>query len=178
MKKIVFFAILTIIGVIKVSAQQVDILQENYADTRIEELSKEVAELSQKLEKLEEDYEYLALVNQLNSVLYEFEIFNNEVNIAKNELMIMCYNSRFDIDFYLLKEDMYDTLQEFYALYSRTKDNISKQISNLTFSNKRLDYNYIYYRYNKLDTTLLMIENSLHAYKQYLDVYKNLGKGF
>ena len=176
MKKIVFFAILTIIGVIKVSAQEVGLLQENSTDARIEELSKEVAELSQKLEKLEEDYEYLALVNQLNGVLYEFEIFNNEVDIKTNELLIMCYNSRFDIDFYLLKEDMYDTLQGFYALYSRTKDDISKQISNLTFSNKRLDY--IYYRYNKLDTTLLKIENSLHAYKQYLDVYKNLGKGF
>ena len=176
MKRMIFIFLLAVIGVSEISAQEVGLLQENSTDARIEELSKEVAELSQKLEKLEEDYEYLALVNQLNGVLYEFEIFNNEVDIKTNELLIMCYNSRFDIDFYLLKEDMYDTLQGFYALYSRTKDDISKQISNLTFSNKRLDY--IYYRYNKLDTTLLKIENSLHAYKQYLDVYKNLGKGF
>ena len=176
MKRMIFIFLLAVIGVSEISAQEVGLLQDNSTDARIEELSKEVAELSQKLEKLEEDYEYLALVNQLNSVLYEFEIFNNEVNISTNEIMIMCYNSRFDIDLYLLKEDMYDTLQEFYAHYSRTKDDLSKQISNLTFSNKRLDY--INYRYNKLDTTLLRIENSLHAYKQYLDVYKKKGKGF
>lgn len=176
MKRLLLLALITVIGVIKVSAQEIDMSQENSTAARIEELSQEVVELSQKLEILQENYEFLAFVNQLNSVLYEFEIFNNEVDIATNEIMIMCYNSRFDIDLYLLKEDMYDSLQEFYALYSRIKDDLSKQISNLTFSNKRLDY--INYRYNKLDTALLMIENSLHAYKQYLDTYKKKGKGF
>ena len=176
MKRILFLVLLAIAGVTNVSAQEVDTTLGKSPEAQIEELSQKVADLSQKLEILQENYEFLAFVNQLNSALYEFEIFNNEVDIATNEIMIMCYNSRFDIDLYLLKEDMYDSLQEFYALYSRIKDDLSKQISNLTFSNKRLDY--INYRYNKLDTALLMIENSLHAYKQYLDTYKKKGKGF
>ena len=176
MKRILFLILLAIAGVTNVSAQEVDTTLGKSPEAQIEELSQKVADLSQKLEILQENYEFLAFVNQLNSVLYEFEIFNNEVDIATNEIMIMCYNSRFDIDLYLIKEDMYDTLQGFYALYSRIKDDLSKQISNLTLSNKRL--NYINYQYNKLDTTLLKIENSLHAYKQYLDAYKKKGKGF
>lgn len=176
MKRILFLVLLAIAGVINASAQEVDTTLGKSPEAQIEELSQKVADLSQKLEILQENYEFLAFVNQLNSALYEFEIFNNEVDIATNEIMIMCYNSRFDIDLYLLKENVYDTLQEFYALYSRTKDDLSKQISNLTFSSKRLGY--INYRYNKLDTTLIGIENSLYAYKQYLDIYKKQGKGF
>lgn len=176
MKKIVFFAILTIIGVIKVSAQQVDILQENYADTRIEELTQEVAELSERLDKLQEDYEYLALVNQLKDLCYEVKIFTNNVKIRTNEIVVRCYNSSFDIDLYLLDKDTYDLFQNFYDHYSQKRDDFSKQISNLTFSNEK-QYN-INILYNILNSDLRSFDNCISGYKQYLDIYKKMGKGF
>ena len=82
MKKIVFFAILTIIGVIKVSAQQVDILQENYADTRIEELTQEVAELSERLDKLQEDYNFLSFEKFVKEFVFRTEIFYTDLKIS------------------------------------------------------------------------------------------------
>jgi hypothetical protein len=168
--------LLAVIGVIKVSAQEVDISQENSTAARIEDLSQEVVELSQKLEKLQEDYEYLAWVNQLNDVYYDVEIFTNNVKIRTNEIVVRCYNSSFDIDLYLLDKDMYDQFQNFYDLYSHKRDELSKQISNLTFSNEKQYH--INIRYDMLNDALSVLEYSIYYYKQYLDIYKKQGKGF
>ncbi len=152
--------------------------QENSTAARIEELSQEVVELSQKLEKLQEDYEYLAWVNQLNDVRYDVEIFTNNVKIRTNEIVVRCYNSSFDIDLYLLDKDMYDQFQDFYDLCSHKRDELSKQISNLTFSNEKQYH--INIRYDMLNYDLRTLEHSIYYYKQYLDIYKNKkqGKGF
>ena len=176
MKRMIFIFLLAVIGVSEISAQEVGLLQENSTDARIEELSKEVAELSQKLEKLQEDYEYLAWVNQLNDVYYDVEIFTNNVEIRNNEIVVRCYNSSFDIDLYLLDKDMYDQFQDFYDLYSHKRDDLSKQISNLTFSNEKQYH--INIRYDMLNSALRRLEHSIYIYKKYLDAYKKLGKGF
>lgn len=96
MKKIVFFAILTIIGVIKVSAQQVDILQENYADTRIGELTQEVAELSERLDKLQEDYNFLSFEKLVKELEFRTEIFDTDLKISINDIQVLCYNGQYD----------------------------------------------------------------------------------
>lgn len=176
MKRLLLLALITVIGVIKISAQEIDMSQENYADTRIEELSQEVVELSQKLEKLQEDYEYLAWVNQLNEVRYDVEIFTNNVRISTNAIVVRCYNSSFDIDLYLLDKEMYDQFQDFYDLYSHKRDELSKQISNLTFSNEKQYH--INIRYDMLNHAVSKLEHSIFSYKQYLDIYKKKGKGF
>lgn len=176
MKRLLLLVLITVIGVIKISAQEIDLSQENSTDARIEELSQEVVELSQKLEKLQEDYEYLALVNQLKDLCYEVKIFTNDVKIRTNEIVVRCYNSSFDIDLYLLDKDMYDQFQDFYDLYSHQRDELSKQISTLTFSNEK-QYN-INILYNILNSDLRSLDNCISGYKQYLDIYKKKGKGF
>ena len=176
MKRLLLLALITVIGVIKISAQEIDMSQENSTDARIEKLSQEVVELSQKLEKLQEDYEYLALVNQLNDVYYDVEIFTNNVRISTNAIVTRCYNSSFDIDLYLLDKEMYDEFQDFYDLYSHTRDELSKQISNLTFSNEKQYH--INILYDILNSDLRSFGNSISGYKQYLDIYKKMGKGF
>lgn len=176
MKRILFLVLLAIAGVTNVSAQEVDTTLGKSPEAQIEELSQKVADLSQKLEKLQEDYEYLAWVNQLNDVHYDVEIFTINVKIRTNEIVVRCYNSSFDIDLYLLDKDMYDQFQDFYDLYSHKRDELSKQISNLTFSNeKQYDINI---RYDMLNNALSTLEHSIYFYKQYLDVYKKKGKGF
>ena len=98
MKRLLLLALITVIGVIKISAQEIDMSQENSADARIEELSQEIVELSQKLEKLQEDYEYLAFIYDLESLLTKMKTFNNEVKVETNEIVVLCYNGSFDID--------------------------------------------------------------------------------
>ena len=176
MKRLLLLALITVIGVIKISAQEIDLSQENSTDARIEKLSQEVVELSQKLEKLQEDYEYLALVNQLKDLCYEVKIFTNDVRIRSNEIVVRCYNSSFDIDLYLLDKDTYDQFQKFYDLYSHKRDELSKQISNQTFSNEK-QYN-INILYDLLNFDLRSLDDSIELYKRFLDVYKKKGKGF
>lgn len=176
MKRLLLLALITVIGVIKISAQEIDSSQENSADARIEELSQEIVELSQKLEKLQEDYEFLALVNQINDEIYEMKILTNNVKIQANEIVVNCYNSRFDIDLYLLREDMYDEFQASYDLYSRASDVLSKQISNLTLSNEKQYH--INIRCDMFNSALSSLERTIYYYKQCLDVYKEKGKGF
>lgn len=176
MKRLLLLALITVIGVIKISAQEIDLSQENSTAARIEELSQEVVELSQKLEKLQEDYEYLTLVNQLKDLYYEVKIFTNDVKIRTNEIVVRCYNSSFDIDLYLLDKDMYDQFQDFYDLYSHKRDELSKQISNLTFSNEKQYH--INILYDILNSDLRSLGNSISGYKQRLDIYKKMGKGF
>ena len=176
MKRILFLVLLAIAGVTNVSAQEVDTTLGKSPEAQIEELSQKVADLSQKLEKLEEDYEYLALVNQLYDVLYEMEMQINYVQIKTNEIVVWCYNSSFDIDLYLLKEKLYDQFQDYYNLCSQTSDGFSQKISNLKFSDEK-QYSVVQI-YGRLTSALSSLEHSIQFFKRYLDVYKKKGKGF
>lgn len=177
MKRILFLVLLAIAGVTNVSAQEVDTTLGKSPEAQIEELSQKVADLSQKLEILQENYEFLAFVNQLNDVHYDVEIFTNNVKIRTNEIVVRCYNSSFDIDLYLLDKDMYDKFQDFYDSYSRITDNLSKQISNLKFSDEK-QCRIVVHIHDSLTSALSRLEHSILFYKKYLDVYKKKGKGF
>lgn len=175
MKRLLLLVLITVMGVVKISAQELDLSQENSTDARIEKLSQEVIELSQKLEKLQEDYEYLALEKQIYDVIYKIKIFTNNVDIKANEIVVWCYNSSFDIDLYLLKENMYEKCKVYYDIYSQERDTISKQILNLSFSNEK--QHLINILYDLLNTGFANLENSINAYRRYLDIYKKKGKG-
>jgi hypothetical protein len=176
MKRMLFLILLAVIGVIKVSAQEVDMSQENSADARIEELSQGFAELSQKLEQLQEDYDYLSFTHLIQVLVFETKIFDAEIRISSNEIKNWCYDSSFDIDLYLAYEDHYDMLQKRYNLFIGNKDELSELIQNLTFSDTRLDA--INLLYNMLDNTLTSIENDLQYYLNYLNIYKKMGKRY
>ncbi|MBQ8205482.1 MAG: hypothetical protein IJZ78_06675 [Alistipes sp.] len=176
MKRLLLLALITVIGVIKISAQEIDMSQENSTAARIEELSQEVVELSQKLEKLQEDCDYNAFISELYRLLHSTAIFKNEVAIKINEITIWCYNSRFDIDLYLVTEDTYGQFQELYEHYLQRKDDISKQISNVTFSSEKL--NHINILYDMIDSDIEYLGNYLSILRNTLDVYKNKGKRY
>lgn len=176
MKRLLLLALITVIGVIKISAQEIDMSQENSTAARIEELSQEVVELSQKLEKLQEDCDYNAFISELYRLLHSTAIFKNEVAIKINEITIWCYNSGFDIDLYLVTEDAYSQLQELYEHYLQRKEDISKQISNVTFSSEKL--NHINILYDMIDSDIEYLGNCLSILRKTLDVYKNKGKRY
>ena len=176
MKRKLFLILLAFIGVIKVSAQEVDMLQENYTDAKIEELSQKVVVLSQRLEQLQEDYLFLTFINQLEDVIFEIRVFDSEVSLKISEIEKMCHNSSFDIDQYLIMEDRYGKFQDLYDLLLHNKNDILKQISGLTFSYER--QNYINTQDKELDDRLMHLDKGIKSYKRYLDVYKEKRKGY
>lgn len=169
MKKIVFFAILTIIGVIKVSAQQVDILQENYADTRIEELTQEVAELSERLDKLQEDYNFLSFEKVVKELEFRTEIFNTNLKISINDIKILCYNGQYDKSIYDAFKENYNLSQTEYDIYLDQTEDLSNTILNLPFSSARLDI--INLTLKKLNAHLECIEGRLQVYLDMINIY-------
>ena len=176
MKRKLFLILLTIIGVIKVSAQEVDMLQENYTDARIEELSQKVAVLSQRLEQLQEDYVFLTFVNQLDDAIFEIRLFDSEVYLKIREIEKMCHSSSFDIDQYHLMEDRYGKYHDLYDLFLHNKNDILSQISNLSFSCERQTY--INTLYKELNDRLIHLDNGIKQFKRYLDVYREKRKGY
>ena len=169
MKKIVFFAILTIIGVIKVSAQQVDILQENYTDTRIEELTQEVAELSERLDKLQEDYNFLSFEKFVEELVFRTEIFNTNLKISINDIRIMCYNEQYDKSMYYAVKENYNLSQQTYDIFLGQKEDLSNTILNLPFSSARLDT--INLLLERLNFNLEIIEDHLQIYLNTINIY-------
>ena len=169
MKKIVFFAILTIIGVVKVSAQQVDILQENYADTRIEELTQEVAELSERLDKLQEDYNFLSFEKFVEELVFKTEIFNTNLKISTNGIRILCYNGQYNKRLYYAVKEDYNLSQETYDIFLDQKEDLSNTILNLPFASERLDI--INLLLEELNVNLESIEDQLQRYLNMINIY-------
>ncbi len=169
MKKIVFFAILTIIGVIKVSAQQVDILQENYADTRIEELTQEVAELSERLDKLQEDYNFLSFEKIVEELVFRTEIFYTDLKISINDIKILCYNGQYDKSVYYAVKENYNLSQKNYDIFLDQKEDLSNTILNLPFSSASLDI--INLLLERLSVNLEGIESQLQIYLNMINIY-------
>ena len=169
MKKIVFFAILTIIGVIKVSAQQVDILQENYADTRIEELTQEVAELSERLDKLQEDYYFLSVEKFVEKLVFRTKIFYIDLKTSINDIKILCYNGQYDKSMYYAVKENYNLSQEKYDIFLGQKEDLLNTILNIPFSSARLES--INLLLENLNVNLEGIEGQLQIYLNMINIY-------
>ena len=169
MKKIVFFAILTIIGVIKVSAQEVGLLQENSTDARIEELTQEVAELSERLDKLQEDYNFLSFEKIVEELVFRTEIFYTDLKISINDIKILCYNGQYDKSMYYAVKEHYNLSQKHYDIFLDKKEDLSNTILNLPFSSARLDI--INLLLERLNVNLESIEGQLQIYLNMINIY-------
>ena len=169
MKKILFTILLAFFGVICVNAQEIDSLQIKSDTISIESLAA-------RLDKLQHDYDYLYCESKLNSLQYELRIFTNSIDISSNSIKVWCFNSKFSIRLYNSYRKDYDANVE---LLSVLKENVElMQISiNLkiiasNFSEKEIEV--LKASIENLDNCLDKAENSLRAYAEYLDLYRNL----
>ena len=169
MKRLLLLALITVIGVIKVSAQQVDILQENYADTRIEELTQDVAELSERLDKLQEDNYFLSFEKFVEKLVFRTELFNTNLKISINDIKILCYNGQYDKSMYYAVKENYNLSQERYDIFLDQKEELSNTILNLPFSSERLDI--INLLLERLNVNLESIEGQLYIYLNTINLY-------
>lgn len=169
-------ALLTIVGIVKVSAQELDLTIENSEDSQIKELTQTIAELSQRLEKLQNDYDYLDCSNYHQHLVLEAKVFDTQLKVQSNDIKAMIFNSRFDIDYYQVCEQNYNLNVDIYNIYLQHKDACSKFLSMCPFTGKKMDA--INRQYNEFVLTLNSIENHLEYYKNILDLYKTMGKGY
>lgn len=169
MKRMLFLILLAVIGVIKVSAQEVDMSQENSADTRIEELTQEVAELSERLDKLQEDYNFLSFEKFVEELVFRTEIFYTNLKISINDIKILCYNGQYDKSMYFAVKENYNLSQKEYDIFLDQKEDLSNTILNLPFSSARLDI--INLLLERLNVNLESIEGQLKIYLNMINIY-------
>ena len=169
MKRMIFLILLAIIGVIKVSAQEVDMSQENSADTRIEELTQEVAELSERLDKLQEDYNFLSFEKFVEKLVFITKISYTDLKISINNIKILCYNGQYDKSMYYALKENYNLSQKEYDIFLGQKEDLSNMILNLPFSSARLDI--INSLLEELNVNLEGIEGQLQIYLNMINIY-------
>lgn len=113
MKKILLL-IIAIVGVLQVSAQEADSLQNKSAALTIDSLTV-------KLNKLQHDYDYLYCDYELHKLMTDLTNLSNSVDISSNSLITYYYNSRFDRALYTSYVNNYDAKC---AAFNTLKDKI------------------------------------------------------
>lgn len=169
MKRLLLLVLITVIGVIKISAQEIDMSQENSTDARIEELTQEVAELSERLDKLQEDYNFLSFEKFVEELVFRTEIFNTDLKISINNIKILCYNEQYDKSMYYAVKENYNLSQKQYDIFLDQKEDLSNTILNLPFSSARLDI--INLLLERLNVNLESIEGQLQIYLNMINIY-------
>lgn len=169
MKRLLLLVLITVIGVIKISAQEIDLSQENSTDARIEELTQEVAELSERLDKLQEDYNFLSFENFVKEFVFRTEIFYTDLKISINDIQILCYNGQYDKSMYYAVKEHYNLSQKQYDMFLDQTEDLSNTILNLPFSSARLDI--INLLLEKLNVNLESIEGQLQIYLDTINIY-------
>ena len=143
--------------------------QENSADTRIEELTQEVAELSERLDKLQEDYNFLSFEKFVEKLVFITKISYTDLKISINNIKILCYNGQYDKSMYYALKENYNLSQKEYDIFLGQKEDLSNTILNLPFSSARLDI--INSLLEELNVNLEGIEGQLQIYLNMINIY-------
>lgn len=145
--------------------------QENI--TKEKDLEAVVDSLSAKLNKLQNDYDYLYCLSQLKDLIHDLTDDANNLNNRNNELKISIYHERFNYDLYsAMKQnrnasvDKYNSTKEMAA---SLKMNIGIIMLTSNFNENQL--NVLKGCMNVVDHALNSVESALELYKLYLEEY-------
>ncbi len=164
MKKL-FIVLIAIVSSISVNAQ------ENVKKEK--DLAVVVDSLTAKLNKLQNDYDYLYCLSQLKDLIHDLTDDANNLNNRNNELKISIYHERFNYDLYsAMKQnrnasvDKYNSTKEMAA---SLKMNIGIIMLTSNFNENQL--NVLKGCMNVVDHALNSVEAALDLYKLYLEEY-------
>lgn len=168
MKKFIFFLSL-FVSVANLNAQ------DNNIETSAS-LELVVDSLSEKLNKLQHEYDFLYCSHELALLNLEIKAEIDNVDIKSNAILINCYHSRFNIDLYTAYRDNYNTSLELFnsieSKVSLVKASVALKILSSNFT--KTDIDVLVKGTELLDKCLLKLESSLNYYKVVLNVYKDL----
>lgn len=168
MKKLVLIVLVAILGALNANAQEVD--------SATTEQTSIVDSLSKELIQLRKEYDYLYCSSQLSDVSQEIQIFRNEIGVTANALLVNIFHMKFDIDFYVAQNELYnafvENLNSSKAKAEGVKILISlkKIVSN--FSDTEIGVLDSYCDF--LDSNLATAERALEHFKAVLDIYKDM----
>ncbi len=139
-------------------------------------LTKDVENLSSKLNTLQHDYDYLYCNYMLSDIQLNLKDFENGLNVKSNAILINCYHSRFDIDLYRAYRDNYDAS---IYLYNSMKEKaeaiaiaVTLKMDTSNFSDAEIKLLNQGCKY--VDDCLKIAQSSLNYYKVVLDMYEKL----
>lgn len=145
--------------------------QENI--TKEKDLEAVVDSLTAKLNKLQNDYDYLYYYTQLKDLIHDLEGEANNLNIRINQLKIMIYHERFNYDLYSAIKKNYNSSfdkcngQKEYA--STLKMNVGLIMLTSNFTENQLAV--LKGAMNVVDYAFDSLESALNLYKLYLEEY-------
>ena len=150
-----------------VSAQEIDSLQCNSVEARIDSLATQ-------LSKLQKDYDYLYCNHQLTCLKHELKILLNDIQISSNNVQIGAYHRTFNADYYVELRKTYDTYIESLNInrdmVESKKAKVKLKISTSNFSS---DEEFLLLSYlDYLDVCVLQIEQALVVHNIVLNTYK------
>lgn len=166
MKKL-FIVLIAIVSAISVNAQ------ENVKKEK--DLAVVVDSLTAKLNKLQNDYDYLYCTNELNDFLNKLGQLKQDISIDCNKLNNYIYNYKFEYSMYNALKRNYDSYINYFETLKEGRDatfgNIYLKILVSDFTD--LQIKYLRHRMeNEYPSAINSIETGLNLYKLCLDEYK------
>ncbi|MBQ2398335.1 MAG: hypothetical protein II304_15070 [Bacteroidales bacterium] len=165
MKKL-FIVLIAIVSAISVNAQ------ENVKKEK--DLAVVVDSLTAKLNKLQNDYDYLYCNYELNKTSQSLTNLSDALSIKINELKFMIYNERFNYNLYKALEEYYDAVVR---NYNSIKEGIASlkmniRITMMTSNFSELQKDILRHTMGSvLDNGMDVVAQSLSLYKSYLEEY-------
>lgn len=134
-----------------------------------------VDSLTAKLNKLQNDYDYLYCTNELNHFLNKLGQLKQDISIDCNKLNNYIYNYKFEYSMYNALKTNYDSYINYFESIKEGRDatfgNIYLKIIVSDFND--LQIKYLKHRMeNEYPAGINSIETGLNLYKLYLDEYK------
>lgn len=166
MKKL-FIVLIAIVSAISVNAQ------ENVKKEK--DLAVVVDSLTAKLNKLQNDYDYLYCTNELNDFFNKLGQLKQDISIDCNKLNNYIYNYKFEYSMYNALKRNYDSYINYFETLKEGRDatfgNIYLKILVSDFTD--LQIKYLRHRMeNEYPSAINSIETGLNLYKLCLDEYK------
>ncbi len=154
------------VGIMSATAQEIDSLL-------VEERNTVVDSLVNKLNKLQQDYDFLSYEFKLNKLHNDIQNFCNEVNIKSNQIIVDHFHGGFNYELYKAYKANYDVsvskLESLKELAAATKESVILGIILSNFNEEQI--NVLGMEYDLLDYLFKSADAALGYYKVALELY-------
>lgn len=138
------------------------------------DLAAVVDSLSAKLDKLQNDYDYLYCNYELNKTSQSLTNLSDAITIKINELKFMIYNERFNYELYKSLKSHYDAAVENFNTIKEGVPTLRMNVRIIMMTSNFSDLQLELLRHmmgSQIDSGMNVVENCLDLYKLYLDEY-------
>lgn len=166
MKRILILLV-TIVSVLNASAQETDSL-------KCQSSANLVDSLSLRLNKLQNDYDYLCCDYELNKLIMELQDLSHSIRISANEVVIQLYNSSYDRDLYVSYLKDYESsgkcLDSLKEKIDVVRIRVLFKIASSVFSDQEMGV--LYSSFDVIQAGVSAVESALGFYDIAIEAYR------